>query len=229
MSTVGAFNQTLKSFLQELVDVFQDEPGVGKVQFFLSGLDLFISVNPRAALDGFLEAVAPHADLITAKDPKLFKKLELPGGITLGDLWKKASPQTQEAVWQYLQMLFLLASTAAAVPQDMLNAIEGMASQYAEKVKSGELDLTSVASLLGGGGSGGLGALGGLLGGSAGGSGGGFDLSSVASLLGGMGGGMGGGGGSSGGLENLAAGFLPGLGGMLESPPKKKSSKKHPK
>jgi hypothetical protein len=162
-STVDAFNSTLKSFLQELVDVFPDEPGVGKVQLFLGGFDLFVGGNKRAAMDAFLEAMAPHADLITAKDAKLFKKAQLPGNVCLKDLWKKASEGTREATWQYLQMLFLLASTAAAVPPQMLDAIEGMASEYANKVKSGELDLTSVTDmLLGGGAGGGGGALGGL-------------------------------------------------------------------
>jgi hypothetical protein len=158
MSTVDAFNSTLKNFLQELADVFPDEPGIGKVQLFLGTFDVVVAgANKRVAMDSFLEAVTPHADYITAKDPKLFKKLELPGGISLKELWKKASDATREATWQYLQMLFLLGTTAAAVPPEMLNAIEGMASEYADKVKSGEMDLSSVTSmLLGGGGVGGL-------------------------------------------------------------------------
>lgn len=160
-STIDAFNSTLKSFLQELVDVFPEEPGIGKVKLFLSGFDVFIGSNKRAALDTFLEAVSPHADYITAKDPKLFKKLELPGGISLKDIWKKASDGTRDATWQYLQMLFLLGSTAASVPQEMLDTIESMAAQYADKVKSGELDISNVTSMLLGGGPGG-GALGAL-------------------------------------------------------------------
>jgi len=159
-STIDAFNSTLKSFMQELVEVFPDEPGTGKVQLFLSGFDIFLAGNKRAAMDGFLEALTPHADMITAKDAKLFRKLELPGGISLKELWKKASDGTKDAVWQYLQMLFLLGSTAASVPPEMLNAIEGMASEYADKVKTGELDINSVTSMLLGGGAGGaLGAL----------------------------------------------------------------------
>lgn len=167
-STIDAFNSTLKSFLQELVDVFPDEPGAGKIQLFLSGFDLFVANNKRAAMDAFLEKMAPHADDITTKDSTLFKKVELPGGISLKTLWKKASDATKEATWQYLQMLFLLASTAAAVPPEMLNAIEGMAAEYAGKVKSGEMDLSSVTNMLLGGamGSGGGGLdLGALLGG----------------------------------------------------------------
>ena len=159
MSTLDAFNTTLKNFLQELVDVFADEPSVGKLQLFLAGFDVFVGADKRGAMDAFLKATSPHGQLISAKDPKLFKQLELPGGISLKDLWKKASEQTREATWQYLQMLFLLAPTAAAVPPEMLGTIEHMASEYATKVQSGEVDLSSVASMLfsslGGGGAGG--------------------------------------------------------------------------
>lgn len=152
MSTIDAFNSTLKNFLQELVDVFPDEPGVGKIQLFLAGFDMYVANNKRAAMEAFLEKLGPHADAITTKDAKLFKKLELPGGISLRDLWKKASDKTRDATWQYLQMLFLLGSTASAVPADMLESIEGMAAEYAGKVKSGEMDLSGVTNLLLGGG-----------------------------------------------------------------------------
>lgn len=150
-TTVDAFNTTLKNFLQELVDVFSEEPGIGKIQLFVAGFDMYIASNKRAAMDAFLEALTPHAAYISAKDSKLFKVLELPGGISLKELWKKASDKTRDATWQYLQMLFLLGSTAAAVPADMLGSIENMASEYATKVKSGEMDLSGVASMLFGG------------------------------------------------------------------------------
>lgn len=148
MSTIDAFNTTLKNFLQELAEVFDGEPGVGKVKLFLGTFDVFVGSNKRAAMDPFLEAMAPHAELISTRNPKLFKKVELPGGVSLKDLWKKASEATRDATWQYLQMLFLLASTAASVPPDMLTAIEGMANQYADKIKTGEMDLGSVTNML---------------------------------------------------------------------------------
>lgn len=148
MSTIDAFNTTLKNFLQELTEVFPNEPGIGKVKLFLGTFDGLTAINKRAAMDPFLEAMAPHADLISGKNSKLFKKVELPGGVSLKDLWKKASDATKDATWQYLQMLFLLASTAASVPPDMLSAIEGMASNYADKIKTGEMDLGSVSNML---------------------------------------------------------------------------------
>lgn len=147
-STVQTFNATLKGFLQELVDVFPNEPGIGKVQLFLASFDIFTATNERAAMDAFLNTIAPHADAITARDPAMFKKLELPGNIPMKDFWKKATDATKEATWQYLQMLFLMASTASAIPVDMLSAIEGVASEYADKIKAGEMDLSAVTNML---------------------------------------------------------------------------------
>lgn len=161
-STVDAFNTTLRGFLEELVHVFPDEPGIGKIQLFLSGFDIFLATNKRAAMDLFLESMAPHAALLNAKDAKIFKRVELPGGVSLKDLWKKASEGTRDATWQYLQMLYLLASTAAAVPPEMLASIESMAAEYAGKVQSGEMDMSAVTSMLLGGVGGAGGALGNL-------------------------------------------------------------------
>lgn len=148
MTTVQSFNSTLKSFLQELVDIFPDEPGIEKVSLFLGTFDLFVAANPRAAMDMFLEKVAPYADSISSKDPSMFDSLELPGDVSLKHMWASASDQTKEATFQYLQMLFLLASTAAAVPQDMLTNIENLAADYASKIQSGEMDLGSLATML---------------------------------------------------------------------------------
>lgn len=154
MTTVDSFNATLKSFLQELVDIFPDEPGIETVTMFLGGFDLFVKANPRAAMDMFLEKVSPYADCISSKDGSMFETMELPGNISLKGMWNHASDQTKDATFQYLQMLFLLASTASAVPQDMLNGIESLAQEYAGKIQSGEMDIASLATMLMSGGGG---------------------------------------------------------------------------
>ena len=157
---MGKTNTTLKSFLQELLEVFPDEPGTGTLRLFLATYDTLVTANKQAPMDMFLETMAPHEALIAAKDAKLFRRVELPGGVSLKEAWKKASEATRAAVWQYLQMLYMLAKTASSVPPHMLNAIEGLAGEYAGKISSGELDISAVTSmLLGGGGGGGLGGL----------------------------------------------------------------------
>lgn len=148
MTTIESFNTTLKSFLQELVDVFPDEPGIQKVSMFLGAFDMFVATNPRAAMDMFMEKVSPYSECISAKDPKMFDTLELPGDISLKQMWANASDQTREATFQYLQMLTLLATTASAVPQEMLTNIENLAADYASKIQSGEMDLGALAGML---------------------------------------------------------------------------------
>lgn len=151
-STVDAFNTTLKTFLQELLEVFPDEPGTGTLRLFLATYDTFVGANKQGPMDLFLETMAPHEALIAAKDAKVFRKVELPGGVSLKDAWKKADDPTRAAIWQYLQMLYMLAKTASSVPPHMLNAIENLAGEYAGKISTGELDISSVTNMLMGGG-----------------------------------------------------------------------------
>lgn len=148
MATIGAFNSTLKGFLEELVDCCPDAPGITKVQLFVATFDTVIAQNPRMPMDAFAEAMGPHADLITAKDPALFDVAQLPGNVSLKEAWASMSKSTKSAVWQYLQMLFLLSTTAAAVPPDMLAAIENVAATYADKIQSGQLDMSAVTGML---------------------------------------------------------------------------------
>lgn len=155
MATLDAFNSTLKSFLEELVDCCPDAPGIGKVSLFLASFDTVVRQNPRLPMDTFAAAMSPHADLIACKDSTLFAKAELPGGVSLKEGWDSMTPATQNAVWQYLQMLFLLATTASAVPPEMLTAIESVAATYADKIQNGSMDLGAVSNML-------LGGLGGM-------------------------------------------------------------------
>jgi hypothetical protein len=147
-STVGAFNKTLKDFLEELVECCGDAPGVDKVSLFLAGFDALEALTPRAAMDGFMATMGPHAAMLHAKDPALFDVAVMPGGVDLKGAWDIMSEGTRAAVWQYLQMLYLLASTASAIPPDMLTAIEDVASKYAGGIQNGQFDMASAANML---------------------------------------------------------------------------------
>lgn len=148
VSTVDAFNSTLKGFLEELVECCPSAPGVSTLTLFLATFDTFVATDPRAAMDGFLAAMVPHTDMVAAKNPKLFRVVTLPGGVSLKDAWDTMSDTTKAAVWQYVQMLFLLGNTATAMPPDMLNAIENVAQTYASKIQGGEMDMASLTSML---------------------------------------------------------------------------------
>ena len=205
MTTLQAFNTLLRNFLHELTQTFPED---STLAVSLDGLDTLAKMNARKPLEIFMEAIGAHAQLLLTKDPALFRTpLTLPGNLDLKTYWDSAdlSEASRDAIWQYLQQLYLLGSTVSALPPDMLTAIESMAQECASKIESGEADLGSVTNMLlsgglgnlmgGAGSAGGLDTLGALLGG-AGGEGGGLD--GLASMLSG-----GGGGGGMGGLASL--------------------------
>lgn len=155
-TTVHAFNTMLKNFLEELADVFPEET---QIRLFLDGMDAFTAINPRGPLDLLVESLTPHAALAMAKDPALFDKLQFPGGIDFKRLWAQdVSDNTRDAIWQYINLLFMLGTTVRSMPAQMLQGIESMAESCAAQLESGQLDLSALGGLLGGGGLGELAA-----------------------------------------------------------------------
>lgn len=162
MTTVQAFNTMLKNFVEELVDVFPEER---QIRVFLDGYDSLVALNATAPMDMFLDAVSPHSGLAMAKDPRLFDKLVFPGGIDFKKLWAAdISDNTRAAIWQYINLLFMLGTTVRSMPPEMLQGIESVAQSCASQLESGEMDISALGGMLMNGGLGGLGGLEGLAG-----------------------------------------------------------------
>lgn len=159
MTTLTAFNTMLKSFLEELAEVFPEHRDVAT---FLAGFDAFTAITPRKPMEVFTAAMSPHADLIMAKNPALFEKLQFPG-IDFNAMWTSegVTDATRDAIWQYLHTLFLLGTTVQSLPPELLLSIENVAHDCAEKMQGGQMDFSSMASAL----MGGLGPLASLAGG----------------------------------------------------------------
>lgn len=169
MSTVQAFNTMLKNFLDELADVFPEEL---QIKLAVETFDTVTSVSPRGPMDMFIESLSPLSALVMAKDPALFEQLQFPGGIDFAKLWKAdISDNTRDAIWQYINLLFLLGTTVRSMPPQMLESIESVAKNCADQIQSGQMDFTGLSTMLmnsglGAGmpGLGGLGDLGNLMG-----------------------------------------------------------------
>jgi hypothetical protein len=70
--------------------------------------------------------------LIHSKDIDFLNELDII------NLWKRMTDGTKNAVWQYLQTLYILGTTIQSVPEDTLIAIEAMAKDVADKMASGD-------------------------------------------------------------------------------------------
>ena len=78
------------------------------------------STNPKLVVDGFMAAIASHMDKISAKDENFFIEnagtIDFLKDINLKNLWPKASAGTREAIWQYIQTLYMLGTTINLFP-----------------------------------------------------------------------------------------------------------------
>jgi len=144
-------------FLVELHKTFPEEKGLKKC---LSAFDLMKETNPRLVVDGFMASVTPFADKISAKDDTFFinesKNLDFMKDVNLEKHWSSCSQNTKDAIWQYVQTLYMLGTTISSIPEDTLSMIENVAKQCADTMKDdgSELDesalMKTMQGMLGG-------------------------------------------------------------------------------
>jgi hypothetical protein len=126
-------------FLVELHKTFPEEKSIKKM---LTSFDLVKSTNPRLLVDSFMKSVSPYAETISSKDEIFIlvhsSDIEFLSELNIVNLWKRMGEGTKDAIWQYLQTLYILGTTIQSVPEDTLTAIEAMAKECAAKMQSGE-------------------------------------------------------------------------------------------
>jgi len=113
----------------------------------MAQLELAKTANPRLVVDGFMKGITPYADKISNKDESFLLNevgnIEFLKDLNLKDNWNDSlSSNTKDAIWQYLQTLYMLGTTITAIPAETLSMIEGIAKDCADKMENegGELD-----------------------------------------------------------------------------------------
>jgi hypothetical protein len=140
MASVTAFNDMMGQFLVELHKTFPEEKGIKK---FMTSFDLLKSANPRKCVEAYMSGVSTYAGKISQKDDTFFtediKNIEFLQDLNIEEYWnEKMSESTKNAVWQYLQTLYMLGTTITAIPQETLSVIESVAKDCADKIQSGD-------------------------------------------------------------------------------------------
>jgi hypothetical protein len=135
MTSVSAFNEMMGQFLMELYKTFPEEKGLKKC---ISAFELMKDTNPKLVVDGFMSGVTPYADKISSKDETFFinesKNLDFMKDVNLEKHWSLCSENTKNAIWQYVQTLYMLGTTIKSIPEDTLSMIEAVAKQCADKM-----------------------------------------------------------------------------------------------
>tara|TARA_B110000977_G_C11069873_1_gene489202 strand:- start:1745 stop:2284 length:540 start_codon:yes stop_codon:yes gene_type:complete len=133
MASVQAFNGVMDEFLSELQETFPKEK---KLKVYYNGFLTMKKANPRKILELFMNNAVPHASLITKRDDALFKcENELIPDVDLSRLWNDdLDDETKDAIWQYINTLYVLGSTINSIPSSLLSTIEGVAEQCATQM-----------------------------------------------------------------------------------------------
>jgi len=160
MSSITAWCDMMEQFLSELSRTFPEEPSVKK---YSTSFELLRKSNPRKCIDLYMKGASKSADKIMQKNTDFFLEMEKVMGIDLLKFWSDdLSENTKNAIWQYIQTLYLLGTTITSIPQETLSAIEDVANKCAISMQNG--DGTFDEKMLMSGMSGLISSLGGMMG-----------------------------------------------------------------
>mgnify|MGYP001046167160 FL=1 len=157
MTSVTAFNDMMSQFLMELHKTFPEEKGLKK---YITAFEMLKETQPKKVVESFMENITPYADKISSRDESFFladsNTIEFLKPLNITTCWPSASEGTKNAIWQYIQTLYMLGTTITTIPSDTLTMIESVAKQCADKMQSEGDDINeaqlmkSMQGLLGG-------------------------------------------------------------------------------
>ena len=154
-TTVSAFNDMMQQFLDELVLTFPEEKSFVKFQ---ASFSLVRKTRPRMVLENYMKSIGPVASQLMEKNETFFKEnsddIPILKEMNLMKIWTdELSTTTKDAIWKYLQTMYILATTISALPAETLAMIESVAEKCAkqmtdEGISSEEALMKNMASLM---------------------------------------------------------------------------------
>jgi hypothetical protein len=143
MSTITGFNDMMEQFLEELVQTFPEEPAMKK---YRNAFEILRKSNARSCMENFMMNISPYSKQVMAKDASFFmNNPEVFKDFKLATIWTDdLSENTKNAIWQYLQTLYILGNTISALPENTLNMIEKIAKQCAGEMNAGAIDTSAL-------------------------------------------------------------------------------------
>ena len=131
MASTQAFIGVMEEFLGELKNQFPQEK---KIKVYYNTFKTMKKVNSRKILETFMNAVNKHADKIVNRDEEYFLNSDddFLKELNVKQWWTDSlSANTKDAIWQYMNTLYVLGTTISNIPPEMLKSIEGIAEQCA--------------------------------------------------------------------------------------------------
>lgn len=141
MTSVSSWCDMMENFLNELSKTFPNESGIKK---YRSSYDLVRKANPRKCVESFMMACKDYSGEIMQKDEAFFveksDEISFLKDLNLRKHWKDpdVTQGTRDAIWQYIQTLYILGTTITTFPPETLGMIENVAEQCATNMQGGD-------------------------------------------------------------------------------------------
>ena len=141
MASVSTFTEMMEQFLDELALTFPEQKSIKK---YATSFQLVKKSNPRKCVESYIASVSPYSEHIMQKNDAFFienaEKIPMFKEMNFKNNWtdENLSQNTKDAIWQYLQTLFILGTTITAIPTETLSMIEGVAKQCAANMQGNE-------------------------------------------------------------------------------------------
>lgn len=158
MASISAFMEMLEEFLNEMSKTYPEE---NAIVIKIKEIQELKDSEKESYFDSIKCDLEKVSSKITNKNENAFKKgkVQFFDSIKMYKLWKiEVSEDTRDAIWKYLNTLYVLSSTISALPKDLMKSIENMAQECANKLSQDnenpdqELDLSKldIGSLMSG-------------------------------------------------------------------------------
>ena len=109
MDLYNDFNNQSTEFLRAVETVLPNEPNLKDYKFAFTQLKVF---SPRQPVSLFMDSLGPFGANIMSKDINFFGSNKDPHHIGnklgINNYWDSFSYETKEAIWSYLQILYIL-------------------------------------------------------------------------------------------------------------------------
>ena len=105
MNGYEKFNVVMRTFLEELSEVFPEDPSF---RASVSTFDELVSINYKKPQQMYMEVFTQYAKFVAERDERVFENLNFPG-IDFKKMWSSdISQPTKDAIWAYLSHLLVL-------------------------------------------------------------------------------------------------------------------------
>lgn len=122
------FNDMASVFLAKMEQTFPNEP---KIKVYRQQFALVQGMNSRKPVEMFMESMYDYGEQILTKDEKFFKQDQfvnkaesISEKMGLVQYWDSMTPQTKNAIWEYMTGLYILGMGSLGKQQELQEMIK---------------------------------------------------------------------------------------------------------